>query len=146
MIERADEVVCDRAGFREVARAVLGAGDEQRRFAVGTGVEEARGGAEGCGRVGWRVPVVQDEGVVDAEFFEEPEDALGLGVLSGCRLCQVGCQAAGEGDEEGRDEQGKGRGDGLRSCDGRSVYCLPLLRLHCDYLPTEVIKAEENEK
>ena len=24
---------------------------------------------------------MEDEGVVDAEFFEEPEDALGLGVL-----------------------------------------------------------------
>lgn len=30
--------------------------------------------------VGW-VSVVENEGVFDSEFFEEPEDALGLRVL-----------------------------------------------------------------
>ena len=61
-----------------------------------------------------RIAVVQDEGVFDAELFEEPENALGLGVL----VVELVRTSRGGGEEVGDWS--------LHSCGGVWAYCLPL--------------------
>ena len=61
--------------------SICGAGDEEGCFAIGPGFEEGGRAEEGSFGIVEGVAVVEDEVVFDAEFFEEPKDTLGLGVL-----------------------------------------------------------------
>ena len=70
--------------------------------------------------MGRGVAVMEDEGVVDVEFFEEPEDPLGLGVLC-CAVSMVG----------GKRERPRSC---VRSCGERWVCCPPLCRVFYSYV------------
>ena len=75
-VECADEVASDGGCFDD---SLAVRGDEDGGFAERVDFFELWRGAVRGGMAG-----VEDEVVVDFEGFEEPEDALGLGVLRGC--------------------------------------------------------------